>query len=446
MRASAAALACLLLVAACGGKSVRHVRTGPMDPPAYWVWHRGSPLTALEKSSLRGNRLYWQAAECAWSKAGWGLVRISPPLCDPAVTPVFRLRPETAFLGAPGAAKALAAEIRRWADGWTMQEIQLDFDCPDRLLGNYASFLESLGREMKPCRISITALAAWPRHPDFHKLADAVSSFAPMFYDLEPDTPQDVRARRFHPMADPEVARLIALWSRCPKPWLAGLPNFERLSAFDGGGRLIGHLRGWRHDEVFFRPDLKARAAGSGITIFESPEAVDLSGTRLPAGGVAVHRMPDEGSLAILTEAAVSAGAGGLIHFALPGPGLQAAYSPSHLAANGRPRPRLKIAKDGVITLENPGPRDLPAGVWELEIRSGTSNSFRSASPGGFAMVEGNGGLPADLSPALILRFSKLPAGAALASGPLVTNAEGLRWSLRGVIEDQPADAADSTR
>ncbi len=446
MNARTAALACLLAVAACGGKAVRQQRGGPMEPPAYWVWHRGSPLTVAEKESLRANKLYWQAAECGWKHGTWSLTRISAPFRDASIIPVFRIHPETAFLGSPAAAGTLAAAIRGWSEGAELREIQLDFDCPDRLLDRYATFLESLGREIAPCRISITALAGWPRHPQFAKLTAAVSSLAPMFYDLEPDAAQDVRDRRFQPMADAEVARLIALWSTCEKPWLAGLPNFERLSVFDHQGALIGHLRGWRHDEVFFHPDLKARSLGGGVTLFDISKAVDLAGTRVPRDGITVHRMPEAGALSAMVDAADRAGARGILYFALPGPGLQAAYSPAHLAATGDPRPRLSISRSGAVILENPGPRDLAAGVWELEVGAGHVGSFRSASPAGFATAEGAGGLPPELATSLILRFSKLPAGASLDSGPLVGNPDGLRWSLRGIVEDQAVDRVDSAR
>lgn len=447
MRASAAALGCLLLVASCGGKSARQARSGPMDPPAYWVWHRGSPLTEVEKSSLRENRLYWQAAECGWKRGTWRLTRISPCFTDAAITPVFRLRPETAFLGSPDdAAGALAEEIRNWSAGTELREIQLDFDCPDRLLDRYAGFLEAMGREIAPCRISITALASWPDHPQFDRLTAAVSSLAPMFYDLEPDAAEDVKAGRFHPMADAAVARLIGRWSTCGKPWRAGLPNFERLSVFDGRGVLIGHLRGWQHDAVFFHPDLKARPLGGGVTVFDGTKAVDLSGTLVPHGGIIVHRMPDAEVLATLAIAADQAGAQGVLYFALPGPGIQASYSASHLRSSGLPGPRLQITREGRIELSNPGPRDLPARIWELEMRSETSGAFRSASPAGFAQMEGGGGLPLENSGRVILRFSKLPAGATLSSGPLVEHASGLRWTLHGLTPEQPAETMDSAR
>lgn len=433
-----------LLVAACGGKSTRHVRTGPMAPQAFWVWHRSSPLTTDERAALGKTPLYWQAAECEWGKGKWRVIRIAPAMKEAEIIPVFRIKPEPAFLGAPDSAKALAREIHKWSDGLTPGEIQLDFDCPDRLLGDYVGFLKSLGKELSPTRISITALASWPRHPGFETLAESVVSLAPMFYDLKADEPADVKAGRFQPMADPEVAKLIALWSKCPRPWLAGLPNFERLSVFGSDGKLIGHLRGWGHDEVFFHPDLKRHPPQAGITVFDPLKPVDLSGTKIPPGAKVVHRMPEATALESLAKAADDAGASGILYFALPGPGIQAAYSPSHLAHPAEtPKPVLTLGDRGTVVLKNPGPLDLPARVWELELHSEKPGAFRSASPGGFATSSGD---PAELAGTIVLRFAKLPAGASIVSGPLVADAEGMTWSIRGVVEKQVLPPKDSAR
>jgi hypothetical protein len=440
MRLRSACLVGLLLVSACGRKEQRNVRSGPMAPPEFWVWHRSSPLTADERESLGKTPLYWQAAECEWGKAAWRVNRISPPMKDAEIIPVFRIKPQPAFLGAPDSAKALAGEIRKWSDGSLPPEIQIDFDCPDRLLGDYADFLETLGKEISPTRISITALASWPRYPDFMKLAESVCSLAPMFYDLKPDNPADVKSGRFQPMADPSVTELIRLWSKCPRPRLVGLPNFERMSVFEANGKLTGHLRGWEHDAVFFHPDLKLHALGAGVTLFETTADVEVSGTTIPPGGKLVHRMPDTTELESLEKAADQAGASGVIYFALPGPGIQAAFTPTHLAhVSEAPQPVLELGERGTVILKNPGPRDLPARVWELELHSDIAGAFRSASPGGFATMDG-------ISGTVILRFAKLRAGESIVSGPLVANADGLVWSIRGIAGKQAPLPKDSAR
>jgi hypothetical protein len=444
----------MLFISACGKKSPLVARTTPMAPPAFWVWHRTSSLKPAETESLRqaGVRsLYWQAAECTWGGGTWRMVRISAPMpgtADLEIIPVFRIVPKSAFLGTPGAGKRFAEEVRKWSGGSkTPREIQIDFDCPDRLLGDYARFLQSFGKGVSPARVSITALASWPRHPDFVKLANTVSLLAPMFYDLEADDPAAVKAGRFHPMADPAVARLIRLWADCPRPWLAGLPNFERLSVFETSGKLTGHLRGWAPDPVFFLPDLKQKPLGEGVTSFEITAPVELSGTRIPPGGLLVHRTADATVLSNLAAEADRAGARGILYFALPGPGIVAAFSAAHLAHVAEtPRPVLEIGNKGRLVLKNSGPTDIPTRRWELELTSDQTGAFQSASPGAFAEADVPGGLPAELAGTIVLRFAGLHVGESIVSGPLIKDAAGLTWRIRDLTEIQPLKTADSAR
>ncbi len=444
----------LMLGAGCGGNNHDHARNGPMDAPAYWVWHRSSPLTDAELQSLREagvKRLYWQAFETGWDGKGWKSNRISSPQRyyeGIEVIPVFRLKPESAFLGSPDAPALLARQVRLWLEGKAEPaEMQIDFDCPDRLLGKYADFLTELGMVLSPVKISITALASWPGRADFRKLARSVVSLAPMFYDLEADAPADILMGNYRPMADPSAAKWIASWSSCSRKWVAGLANFERVSFFDDQGRLIGHARGWTHDALFFRRGLRVEHPGNGITVFHADQAISVAGTRIPAGGRVVHRMPEMASLRTLVEASDRAGASHVIYFTLPGPGIEGAYTPGHLAhAETAPTLVAQVDADGCVRLENKGPADVPAGIWELELESNSTAAFRSASPGEFAETFIGDGLPAEHAGRIRLRFSKLPAAHSLRSGRLVARAAEVRWRVSGLTEMSPIIPADSSR
>lgn len=450
MSVRAAFLLGLLILAGCGRKPAPHVRGGPLETPAFWVWHRTSALQPSEESALgkAGVRtLYWQTAECAWTGKGWDLNPYGNPLSSPAarIVPVFRLKPESAFLAVKDAPRELAERIRTTCG--SPGEVQIDFDCPDRLLGGYAWFLRQLGRELAPTEVSITALAAWPRRPEFDQLADAVSSLAPMFYDLEADDPAEAKAERFQPMVPGGAETLIGYWKDCPKPWRAGLANFERLSVFEADGRLLGHLRGWVPDTVFFHPEFKRRELGRGVTLFETQGAKEWSGTRLAPGMRVVHRAPELAALSRLAAAADRAGAVGVVYFLLPGPGVEAAFSVSQLAhPEQAANPVVEVGPDGSLVLENPGPADLPSRLWELEIVSKHPGVFRSASPGQFAEMTPRGGVSPEIAVGMVLRFSKLPAGQRLVSGRFVGRAEGLTWSLRGLTEKQAVVVKDSAR
>lgn len=430
----------ILLSVSCGKQDPKITRM-PMAAPSFWVWHRSSSLkpdeiTTLQNSGVRS--LYWQVAECEWEKQHWKLVQISPPVIGTAnltIFPVFRIKPESAFLGSPNAAKLLAESIRNWSGSspWP-HEIQLDFDCPTRLLGSYANFLKDFGKRVAPSRVSITALASWPQEFRFRDLALSVSSLVPMFYDLESDTPEDVKAGRFHPMADEATEKWIALWAKCPRPWLAGLPNFERLSVFEKDGRLMGHLRGWQHDPVFFHPSLIGSTSGHGSTIFQVRNTINLNGTEITPESKLVHRMADAGVLRILVKRIEQAGACGLIYFAMPGPGIQAAYSVSHLANlsdNKEAVPMLDFNKNRSITLRNPGPLDLTGVGWQLELTADHSGSFRSVSPGEFVASATPGSVPAEMSETIYLQFSKLLVGDEITSGALIEKSNSITWKLR---------------
>jgi hypothetical protein len=50
------------------------------------------------------------------------------------------------------------------------------------------------------------------------------------------------------------------------------------------------------------------------------------------------------------------------------------------------------------------------------------------------------------ISGTVILRFAKLRAGESIVSGPLVANADGLVWSIRGIAGKQAPLPKDSAR
>lgn len=446
----------LLCLAAggCGGKErAATPRSKLMETPAYWVWHRSGDLKPAEIENLRQaetKKLCWQAVECGWKSGKWDAVRIAAPMAEidgVEITPVFRIRPEPAFLGSPDAVESFARIFRNWADGGKISGLQLDFDCPARLLGPYGKFLRELGRRLAPVKVSITALASWPGNPEFDQLAHSVSAMAPMFYDLQSDKPEDVLKGRFRPMADLKTIELIRGWSGCPVPWLAGLPNFERISVFNPDGSLSGHLRGWTHDDLFFNEGTKPVAHGDGITTYETGAAISLAGTPVKAGSMIVYRRPEAAALEKLSQAAADAGAAGVIYFALPGPGIQAAFSATHLAGKSSPQPEVIIRENGSVVLTNRGPADLSAnpedGAWTLVLESETAGAFRSGGSGKFARVTVVGELPAELATRVGLHFSKLSAGESISSGPMVVHPKQVLWSVPGITAKPEAAAAE---
>jgi hypothetical protein len=429
------------LMAGCDRTSPAITAT-PDRTPGFWVWHRSSALTDKERAAIpAGGRLYRQIAEFGWRDGAWA----PRPVAEANILleneiPVVRLDPGPAFLERPEAAVMLAKWLRHHFQDKVPTSLQLDHDCSIRLLPRYAAFLRELRGELGLKEISITALAGWIDSPAFKQLGEATDEMVPMFYDLTADLPQDIVAGKAKPMAGPEAEAWIARWKSCRTPWRAGLANFERLTLFEADGKLVGHLKQWTPESIAHADFLETLPRFSGGTDYRVKQATILHGTRLEASQRLVWRTPDDQSLRTLTTAAFDAGACGIVWFALPGPGLRAAHSPSHLAALSRGQTpshgvQVKLAGDGRIVLRNDGPGDLPlaagAPLHRLELTSDEAGTFTAAGPGEFTEVTTP--LPAKFSRKIVLSFPRLLVGDEIASESGLIPARGgreLQWSL----------------
>jgi hypothetical protein len=408
--------------------------------PGFWVWHRSTQLAAEE---VPAGRIYRQIAEFGWREGKWSprAVAAADALLENEI-PVVRLDPGPAFLGRPDAAAMLAKWLRHHFRDEVPASLQLDHDCPVRLLPRYAAFLGELRGELALQEISITALAGWIDSPGFKQLAEAADELVPMFYDLTADPPQDIAAGKAKPMAGPEAAAWIARWKSCRTPWRAGLANFERLTLFEADGTLVGHLKQWTPESVAQAGFLKALPHVTGGAGYRVTREASLHGTRLKASQLLVWRAPDDGALRGLLDASCAAGARGIVWFALPGPGLRAARSPSHLAALAQgeaPSSGLhaRLGDDGRVVLRNDGPGDLliePGGALpQLVVLSDQAGTFTDAGPGAFADLTSP--QPPKFSQKLVLSFPRLLVGEEIASDSgLIPARDGrdLSWSLDG--------------
>lgn len=430
------------LLAACDRKLPAASTVTPDRTPAFWVWHRSSALTPEEKDSLpKDGRLYRQIAEFGWRDGAWAPrpVAEAKDLLENEI-PVVRIDPGPAFLERPDAAVMLAKWLRHHFQDKVPTSLQLDHDCSVRLLPRYAAFLRELRGELGVKEISITALAGWIDSPAFKQLGEATDELVPMFYDLTADTPQDTVAGKAKPMAGPEAATWIGRWKSCRTPWRAGLANFERLTLFEADGKLVGHLKQWTPESIAHADFLEALPQFTGGTGYRVNRATIFHGTRLEASQLLVWRAPDDESLRSLITTAFDSGARGIVWFALPGPGLRAEHSPSHLAALARGETpahevQVVLANDGRIMLRNNGPGDLPlapgAPLHRLELTTNEAGTFTTAGPGEFTEITTP--LPPKFSRNFVLSFPRLLVGEKIASESGLIPARGgreLQWSL----------------
>ena len=412
-----------------------------------WVWNRSTPLTDAELRAVPAagiSTLYWHLAEIENRSGKWTwksrLARLPQPTTAALrVVPVIRLETSANAPFAAAARAALRQHIVAALQPLEADEWQLDYDAPDRLVGDYAVFLSEL-RDAAP-KLSSTALAGWVRLPEFGRLCASVAELYPMFYDLEPDT-----AAALRPLLEPDttVVLLDAWRSHCQIPWKAGLPWFARLTLYGSDGKSRGHLRNWAWDEVVFRRELHLITAPvHGITEFRAEKTFAIGHTTLQAGETLVARRPDPTDLARIEKAA----ARDLVFFRLPdataaGGGSLSGFA--HRATTGATRLTLTHS-DGHLALTNEGDLDLqPRGIgdgpsdrgYALEVDA-TGPVFREAGAGEFFRVVGHlfpdettgskpvvpdgqvacPSVPLATATRLTFWFSALPAGSSLESG-----------------------------
>lgn len=434
----------------------------------YWVWHRDTALTSGEVQSLARQEvktLYWHAGTLRAEAGAWHLeapLRLPPKRELPfAIVPVLRLSVETPpALGAAGIA-SLAGALGEAIRVSGAEEAQVDFDCPDRLLEAYASLLSQCRAHIAPAKLSVTALAGWSRSGAFEKLQASADTLLPMFYDLSPDAPAEVREGKALPLIDAvRVERQLASWSRCRTRWFAGLPNFARVTIFDSTGRSRGHLRAWDWDSLCFNPAFALRSAPApGTTLLRAESETILADTPVRSGETIACRLPERAHLSRAIASAKSSGAAGVAVFRLPGAGSQSGWSLRQMETlvrePGEVVAEFKVRRVGDnLELVNISPADLaprlagPADArdrgWQLELESSSGAAFREASPGEFASVFGHidpdsaepKRVPIALAQRLTFWFAELRAGQSRQTGLLQlapgSESSSLRWRIPG--------------
>jgi hypothetical protein len=307
-------------------------------------------------------------------------------------------------------------------------ELQLDYDAPDRLLGDYAAVLKRI-HELVP-RLTIAALPHWSRADHLKVLEPSVDELLPMLYDFEAEPA--LKNQSPLPLISPEkISKLIENWHVCRKPWRAGLPVFARLTVYDANQKLRGQIRNWNWDEVCFNRSFQLVNGGQfGTTILRATTVTSIANTEINSGQEVIVRKADRGALQEAISAALRAGAQSIVFFRLPDSTASSGWSLhqlGHLAAE----PRLVLQKPhGSETLElsNTGDGDLAPllpindkaeGGYALEIEAATP-IFREAERGDFASVAAFAGeKPAKLPFAtrLRFRFAELRAKESLRTG-----------------------------
>jgi hypothetical protein len=143
---------------------------------------------------------------------------------------------------APNSTSAACDEIVKLAAklterGISPAELQIDYDCPQSKLGDYAKFLTELRDRLPSQKLTITTLPSWLGEADFPTLADATDGYVLQVHSLslpEPGEPEGVA------LCDTKQAiHDIQRAARIGRPFRVALPSYSSIVLFDAGGEVV---------------------------------------------------------------------------------------------------------------------------------------------------------------------------------------------------------------
>ncbi|HRF59252.1 MAG TPA: DUF3142 domain-containing protein [Fimbriimonadaceae bacterium] len=243
------ALWALVGVASCSRPPTPHLAT------SFWFWHGPASLDASQQKDLQSigvKTLYVLGATIAQEDGH--LAVVLPQRFEPTgaqdVHLVFRLD------GTIGAEferldlDALAEKIvnaharvgaQARAQGWSVTGLQLDFDCPVRLLRRYADLVSRV-RDGLPSgtALSVTGLSSWYASSNIEDLAKVCDEIVPQCYEASLGTSLD----RLQPVSHLALLeRTIERAERLGKPYRIGIPAYGHALLYDPSGKLATTFR-----------------------------------------------------------------------------------------------------------------------------------------------------------------------------------------------------------
>ena len=431
---------------------------------AFWAWQRNEPLSEVERRELaaQGVRtIYWQVGELENVGETWrwkGHFDL-PQSRTGEITfiPVVRLESREKAPFSKPSLESLRGALSAVAQG--ANELQLDYDAPDRLVEEYAAALKKI-HALVP-KLTITALPGWSRSSVLRVLEGSVDELLPMLYDFDPDPIVEGAVPR--PLLVPDkLERTLNEWNECRIAWRAGLPSFARVTLFDPSGKSRGHIREWNWDDLCFNKSIATlRPAALGVTVLKATTATRVTNTPVKADQLLAVRWPDRNGLLRVIEQAKRTSARGVVFFRLPDSTAPSGWSLRQLG-HLEVMPRLVFRKAGMpsqLELVNESDADLEPRLssaqsegafdrgYALEVDASAA-VFREAQEGDFWRVLGHidpeGGRRAvavPLATRLTFWFSHLRARQSLRTG-LIQLAPGANFDqIRYRIRNAPGDS-----
>ncbi|HKP05160.1 MAG TPA: DUF3142 domain-containing protein [Chthoniobacterales bacterium] len=395
----------------------------------YWAWQRNEPASAQELAELEAQgvrAIHWQIGELVQSGADWrwrARFDLPPNVAGLRFVPVVRLESQERNPFTAQANESLFSALTAATRG--ADELQIDYDAPDRLLRDYAATLRQL-HKLVP-RVTITALPHWAHSSGAGEFRGAADELLVMLYDFEPDP----KGGPPLPLIVPDkIDRYLSEWNEVQIPWRVGLPVFARMTVFDPDGKSRGHVRNWNWDDVCFSSALEVVAPTNlGVTTLRAKRDTRVDNAVVRAGQLVTARLPDRAALSRAVSAAQKTNARGVVYFRFPDSTDPSGWSLrqlGHLDA----APQLSVhvnPETSQIELLNNSDADLvfsaTAGErgYVLQIEA-PAPVFRDAGEGEFWRVTGEAdgrAAPIQLATRLTFWFSHLRARQALRTGPI---------------------------
>ncbi|MGV3617724.1 MAG: DUF3142 domain-containing protein [Fimbriimonas sp.] len=247
----------------------------PVAPPeiGMWYWHTPFRVEAAEKQLLdeigvrtlyvRGGTFTTDGKRAIlafpqrWEGSTRGLDAVLTLNFDGGLVSHLEEIPAEAL------ARDVAKGIRQATEaaakvGVRFKGVQLDIDCPTRVLPRYAELLRAVRPHVKGS-FSITALPTWITSSKLEEVADAVDFIVPQFYEGRTGRTLD----DLQPVSDAAALRKgLDRLGRMGRPFHAGLAAYGHAMLFTREGRLTAMYRGLSPEDAMRHPSLRFEAAG----------------------------------------------------------------------------------------------------------------------------------------------------------------------------------------
>lgn len=217
-----------------------------------WYWHSPFRLSKSESSQLdrMGIRQVFVRAG-TFQKADRG-IRLTRPQewasradgLDIHLVFNFAYDIVRAFEKIPNEAMVESVVAEAWKQrtsaeraGLRVAGLQLDLDCPTRLLPKYADVLKGIRRRLDRTPLSVTALPTWFGSREVQRVADSVDFLVPQYYESKIPHTLD----QFAPISRlSAMERGLRAAGRTGAPFYAGIPAYGHALVFDNHGKLLG--------------------------------------------------------------------------------------------------------------------------------------------------------------------------------------------------------------